>query len=248
MAKRKYTGWDQNASGRRAGTERLIELLIEWSGGAFFNNGSWLVRAKRGKSSPSVHGTGRAFDLSWRGGKYSGSGNYQDAERAMAFLVEHADVLLVEAVFDYYPSPYGRGWKCNRDAWTQYRRRAFSGAPGGDWFHVEIANDRADDPAYYERVFAELTGGVAAPAPAPAPAESKNELRPYPGKSLRRGSQGADVKWMQAIVGTTPDGDFGRFTERAVKRFQSRNRDARPVDGIVGKITWAALQRVASEK
>ena len=243
--KRKYTGWDRNASGKRAGTERFIDLLEQWSGGAVWNNGSWLVRSKRGKSSPSVHGTGRAFDLSWRGGSYSGSGRYEDAVRVMELVVDNADALGVEAVFDYYPAPHGRGWKCDRAAWTQYRRKAFSGAPGGDWIHIEISNEFADDPDHYDRVFAGFAGDAPVAAPAPAPVESA--VRPYPGKSLRRGSQGDDVRWVQGIVGTTVDGDFGRVTDRAVRRFQSRNRDARPVDGIVGRITWAALQRVASE-
>lgn len=242
MAKRKYTGWDGNATGKLAGTERLIDLIEEWTGKALWNNGSWGVRNKRGKQSASVHGTGRAFDISWRDMGSKGSGNYDDAVRVMDLLVGHADALGVEAVFDYYPAPWGRGWKCDRDGWKVYTSKAFSGAPGGDWIHVEISPEVASDPAHFDRVWAEITGGASKAEPK---AEPKAEGRPYPGQSLRIGSQGDDVKWVQAIVGTTVDGDFGRYTDRAVRRFQSRNRDARPVDGVVGKITWAALQKHA---
>ena len=72
MAKRPYTGWDKNARSKRAGTQKLIELLNKHSNGGLWNNGSWNVRPMRGKKNPSVHGTGRAFDMSWRGGKYGG--------------------------------------------------------------------------------------------------------------------------------------------------------------------------------
>ena len=72
MAKRKYTGWDRNASGRRAGTERLIKLIIEWSDGAFFNNGSWLVRSKRGKSAaPRVMQSGQSTMVRLRSGQHT---------------------------------------------------------------------------------------------------------------------------------------------------------------------------------
>ena len=247
MAKRKYTGWDADAPGRRAGMQEFVSLLNQHFG--LWNNGTWGVRAKRGKSTPSVHGTGRAGDLSWRNMGNKGSGNYQDAVRMMDWLVEHAEILGVEAVFDYYPAPHGRGWKCDRGAWQVYSRKAFGGAPGGDWVHVEISNQWADDPAHYQRVFAELLGGAApAPAPAPAskpaskpsakPAQTKGR-RPYPGEALRRGSQGEDVKWVQGIVGATQDGDFGPATDRSVRRWQSRQGLA--VDGIVGPKTWARL-------
>ena len=55
---RKYTGWDKDAAGKRAGAERWFALCIEFSGGALWNNGSWVVRTMRGKQNPSVHGTG----------------------------------------------------------------------------------------------------------------------------------------------------------------------------------------------
>lgn len=239
MAKRPYTGWDRDVTGKRAGTERLIKLIEDWSGKALWNNGSWGVRSKRGKAgNPSVHGTARAFDISWRKMARKGSGDYADAVRVADLLVANADALGIEAVFDYYPAPFGRGWKCDRDSWQVYDSQAFHGAPGGDWLHVEVSNAVADDPAHFDRVWAEIAGGV---KPAVQPVVSSD--RPYPGVALRIGSKGDDVKWVQAIVGTTVDGDFGRQTDRAVRRFQSRNR-AHPVDGIVGKITWAALNKM----
>ena len=100
---RRYTGWDKDSPGKRAGLEKLVDLLEEHFG--LWNNGSWGPRRKRGKSSPSVHGTGRAADLSWRGAPYKGPGNYEAAVRMMDFLTrpDVAEAFKIEAVFDYYP-------------------------------------------------------------------------------------------------------------------------------------------------
>lgn len=234
---RLYTGWDYNAGGKRAGTEKFIDLLEAKFG--LWNNGSWGVRSKRGKLSPSVHGTGRAFDLSWRGGKHRGSGKYEDACALIDFVVEHADKLGVEAVFDYYPAPWGRGWKCDRNRWNVYTSRAFKGAPGGDWVHIEISNDYADNAEYYEKFFALLDGNK----PASKSASTLASQSPaYPGKSLRRGSQGDNVKLVQGIVDATQDGDFGPKTERAVKKWQRANKECCGLsDGIVGPKTWGCM-------
>lgn len=223
---RPYTGYDKTASGKRPGFEKLIDLLEAHFG--LWNNGTFAVRKKRGKASLSVHATGRAGDLSWRGSPYRGSGNYQDAVRMMDFLVENADALDVEAVFDYYPKPYGRGWKCDRNAWNNYSKKAFSGVPGGDWVHVEIGNKYADNPNYYEQIFEDLLGKISVPQKG-----SKIVAAPA-GKSpwLQRGSKGEAVKEVQRIVGATPDGDFGRKTEAAVREWQAEH-DLH-VDGIWG--------------
>lgn len=256
---RKYTGWNGDAKGRRAGTEKLIQLISAHTGKNLWNNGSWGVRAKRGKTSPSIHGTGRAFDLSWRNmGESKGSGRYEHAVAVMEMLTDPklAEALEIEAVFDYYPAPYGRGWKCDRGEWKVYDSRAFHGAPGGDWIHVEISDRWADSAADVERIWNEYLAGVA-PAPKPATPVAKPEPvdeQPKFVRSVKRGSRGEQVKVVQQRLaelgyknssGTKPisvDGQFGKNTEQRVKDFQSDNSPAAgPVDGWVGKVTWGVL-------
>lgn len=68
--------------------------------------------------------------------------------------------------------------------------------------------------------------------------------------TLRRGAKGSYVTLLQTALinrgydlGTMgADGDFGSRTERAVQAFQRANR--LEVDGIVGPLTWAALDDV----
>ena len=126
---RPYTGWDEALSGKKAGAELWFALCCEYSDGALWNNGTWVVRNMRGKKSASVHGTGRAGDLSYR--RMAGKGVPNGREKAvvvMNFLVENADVLGVEAVLDYFPKPYGRGYRCDRDGWLRYKKPTLGGA------------------------------------------------------------------------------------------------------------------------
>lgn len=60
--------------------------------------------------------------------------------------------------------------------------------------------------------------------------------------TIRKNDRGEYVKIIQRKVGTPVDGIFGPKTEAAVKAFQLRN--GLIADGIVGKLTWAALDRV----
>lgn len=82
----------------------------------------------------------------------------------------------------------------------------------------------------------EASGGV---APAPAPGPGPALVFAYPGTPLRLGSQGEAVKLIQAVVGATPDGDFGSVTERRVKDWQSKN--GLLADGVVGSVTWKKM-------
>ena len=249
---RPYTGYDRTATGKRAGLENLIRTIGFLSGGGLWNNGSLVVRPMRGKPNMSVHATGRATDLSWRKmPNRNGYGSYEPAVEWMEFFAQNAEVLDIEAIFDYFPKPFGRGWRCDRESWTVYTKRAFGGAPGGDWIHIEIGNKYADDPTFYERKISELFTGLkagdkitpatSAQAEPPVAAAASPVRLPYPGVSLRNGSKGHSVRAVQARVDAFVDGDFGAKTEAAVCRWQAANPVAGPADGVVGPKTWKAM-------
>ena len=165
MSKRHYTGnKDGAAKGLQPGTRVFIEEVIKLSNGALWNNGHFLVRNMKGKQSLSVHATGRAVDLSYRhivnvkdASNTKGVKNgRREAVRICKILVANADLLGLEALFDYFPKPWGRGWMCNRDAWSKYRKKTIHGAPGGDWLHLEISPEMANDPKKMREAFQKL--------------------------------------------------------------------------------------------
>lgn len=84
----------------------------------------------------------------------------------------------------------------------------------------------------------EAAGGQA-PAPTTTTTTTPTLSFAYPGTPLRLGSKGEAVKLVQAVVGATPDGDFGSVTERRVKDWQARN--GLLADGVVGRITWTKM-------
>lgn len=155
---RKYTGTsDGPAPGKRAGLEEFVKQVATLSGGALWNNGTWVVRNMRGKESLSVHATGRAVDMSWRklGNKGVADGRGQ-ARRTINRLVANADLLQIECILDYFPDPHGRGWRCDRGTWQVYTKPTISGAPSGDWYHIEISPEMADSPQKVVDAFAKL--------------------------------------------------------------------------------------------
>jgi peptidoglycan hydrolase-like protein with peptidoglycan-binding domain len=236
---RKYTGFDGYASGKRKGTEQFIREFIKLTGGAFFNNGSYGRRAMRGVANkPSIHGTGRACDLSYRGAPYEGCGDRKVAEKWINWLVEHAEDLQLEIVVDYMGrkgrDPFGRGWKCDRNKWKTYLRPTVTG--GGkywaDWIHVEVSPDVADDADFFKIVFAELAGKETNPP--------KRQIVPFRGKAIRRGEKDRElVKKIQRVVGAKVDGYFGAQTEKAVMKFQAKH--GLTVDGWIGQQTWQVM-------
>lgn len=246
MTKRPYTGWDGNARGRRAGTEKMIAIVNYLSDGGLWHNGSFGVRPMRGKSRPSVHGTGRACDISWRGGKHGGFGKHAKAKTWVDFLTEHATELQLEAIFDYYPAPYGTGYKCDRDYTIKYTKKAFSGAPGGDWIHIEVSPAVADDAAFFDEKFTKLIGGLTSVGDIQEVSPVEDDLvdapapEDFPGHDIDVGHEHKDeVKAVQGPLEVTVDGEFGPATLAGLKRFQSTHGIAET--DAVDQTTWNAM-------
>ena len=108
--KRPYTGnRDGAAKGLRPGMKVFIDEVIKLSNGALWNNGDWGVRPMRGKEELSVHATGRAADLSYRHmpPKKGIKNGRVEAVRVLKILQANADLLGIEAMFDYFPKPCG---------------------------------------------------------------------------------------------------------------------------------------------
>jgi peptidoglycan hydrolase-like protein with peptidoglycan-binding domain len=84
-----------------------------------------------------------------------------------------------------------------------------------------------------------LSGKVPAPTkPVPTPPAPPSK-KPRLTKSLRRGSTGLNVAYIQRFFKIKPDGQFGPITEKKVKEFQKAQ--GLFVDGIVGPLTWARI-------
>ena len=152
---RAYTGnKDGLGTGERKGLTVFIKELCKRYP-ALWNNGSFVNRSMRGKQGVlSVHATGRAVDLSFKfkpnfkdssNTKGIKEGGRKQAMQAVDFVVKHADAFGLECILDYYPIPHGRGWRCDRKAWTVYTKSEIYGAPMGDWLHFEISPKMADD-------------------------------------------------------------------------------------------------------
>lgn len=244
---RPYTGTrDGIAKGKREGTEAFVAAIQIASHGQLWNNGTYGVRQMRGKPVLSVHATGRAADISRRKMSAARPGCTRgDLELVIDWMIQNAEAIGLEFLGDYEPRPGGRGWKCDRYAWKNWRPGEVKGAPGGDWIHVELDPDHADRTDWIAEVMA--TFPLGAPAPAPEPAGN-----PYPGVETKRGSRAtARVRQIQQRLadlgyknstGTRPlvvDGDFGAATDTAVRAFQTAA--GLFVDGIVGPRTWGAL-------
>lgn len=165
MTKRKYTGnSDGVAKGLRPGMKVFIDEVIKLSNGALWNNGAFGVRNMRSKNSLSVHATGRAVDLSYRhmvdaydASNTKGVKNGRiEAMRILKILVANADALGLEAALDYIVKPHGRGWRCDRGGWSNYKTKTMSGGGSGDWIHLEISPAMADDPQKMREAFQNL--------------------------------------------------------------------------------------------
>jgi len=127
-------------------------------------------------------------------------------------------------------TPVDGDWGPKTDKAVKAWQKEHGLKPDGIWGHASDTHSKDCDCKAEEP----------APAPAPAP-ESKKASHPYPGKSLRIGSKGEDVKLVQGVVKAKQDGDFGRKTRRAVIYWQKKNPSCGPADGMVGPKTWGVM-------
>ena len=159
---RPYTGNSDGASETHLpGMDEWIRQAIKYGGGAFWNNGSYGIRNMRSSDQLSVHATGRAVDLSYRMSEKHPTANRKGSMAFLRILIANANELGIECVLDYFPKAFGRGWRCDRQAWKSYSKPEIHGAPGGDWLHVEIAPAFVNQPLSliqqaFKRVFTEL--------------------------------------------------------------------------------------------
>jgi hypothetical protein len=139
----------------------FIKQVIHHSDGALWNNGSYGQRDVRSKPGTlSVHATGRAVDMSYRGSARHPQSSRKSALPFVEKLVANANELGIQMVIDYFPSPYGRAWKCDRQAWSKYSKPTVSGSPGGDWFHIEISPQAADSVIFVKAAFLKVFGEI----------------------------------------------------------------------------------------
>jgi len=162
---RDYIGnTDGLAAAKRAGTEEWVRQAIFQSQGALWNNGTWQPggRDMRGKpGTMSVHSTGRAMDLSYRKMQTKGIDNARPiVVDLMKVFTANANTLGIQAILDYWPKEFGRGYRCDRQAWEKYTKPTIHGAPGGDWIHIEVSPQAADSVIWVKSAFLKVFGTI----------------------------------------------------------------------------------------
>jgi len=161
---RPYTGIkDYPAKGKRPGTEYFAATINYLTGGKIWNNGTYGIRPIRGGVTPSVHGTGRAVDLSRRNmntpGKH-GMNRTDFINQVIKPLVDNADLFGIELVVDYGFGVGGRTWRCDRGTWITQPKGRIAGGGWGDWIHVELDPAHADNPKLVQAAWDEIFAGL----------------------------------------------------------------------------------------
>ena len=120
--------------------------------------------------------------------------------------------------------------------------------------HTPLSNKKWTYWGLYKGVdYDFIPGETTTPTTTPAKGTATGTATKPPVKyqTLRQGYRGSDVKYMQELLLKAgeklpkygADGQFGLETKRAVQSFQRKNN--LEIDGIVGKMTWASLQKYA---
>ncbi|MEU7905898.1 peptidoglycan-binding domain-containing protein [Actinoplanes sp. NPDC049118] len=134
------------------------------------------------------------------------------------------------------------GWDCRYD-------RDITSDDSHLWhIHFSESRERVTSRANKDALLSVLKGesldawlkrtGAKPKPPAPKGTWCKGAYRP----ELRRGSAGEHVKFLQAMIGSPVDGDFGPATEARVRWYQKLRGIA--VDGIAGRRTWTEINKM----
>jgi murein DD-endopeptidase MepM/ murein hydrolase activator NlpD len=100
----------------------------------------------------------------------------------------------------------------------------------GPHLHLSFRHGGRHTSGTGNKDFEAVVSGGGAPAPAAVPASKP---------TVKKGSKGKAVAYLQSKLGITADGAFGPITDRSVRAFQASK--GLVVDGIVGPKTWAAI-------
>ena len=132
------------------GMKEFAKQVCAHSNKSLWNNGTFIYRDV--KNRPGVisnHARSLALDASYRFSKVKGRKNGREVSLPYIYkLLEHADTLGIQLVIDY---ALQRSWKCDRRTWIKI------GVEIGDWYHIELSPNFANDPdkvkARWDKVF-----------------------------------------------------------------------------------------------
>ena len=110
-----------------------------------------------------------------------------------------------------------------------------------------VAPEPTHDEAQARKVEQELAQKKAAAQAATAPVANASAVAPANKKpvlkgTLKLGSKGPEVKYLQKALGVTETGTFDSVTKSAVIAFQKKHKDITKPDGEVGNLTWSKLK------
>lgn len=144
-----------------------------------------------------------------------------DMRKFSAQLLARRHPALWYVIFDGRIASAKTGWK-----WARYT----GSNPHRSHMHVSVRGS-VDD----RRPWGLTAAGASAPTPAGIKWGAYAKVRAGT-RTVRVGSRGDDVRFLQRWLGLPDDGYYGRATETKVKAYQRMR--ALTVDGVVGPITW----------
>lgn len=137
-----YPAWDGKKT--QPITAKAVELLGKRWG--MKNLGTYVNRPMRDKPDLSVHATGYAADLSYK--------DEAQAREIWDYLLKYSAELGVCELHWYKFGEFGAGYRCSRGEGKAgvkvYKNRQESAGVGGQWLHLELAEQ---DPAEWEAFF-----------------------------------------------------------------------------------------------